>query len=467
MPDPFLLAHIVAPLQFDLSGTLTPISIRDQMLRGRLIVDRAVEQGLVGPRRDLLVVGAGAAGATAAIRAAQHGIRAVLLDRSPWPFLRQAGSTTRWVDPTQYDFPGEHWQQGRYPWRPPAMPLPWRRNFASNLTLHWSYQLAQVPRYYGRLLDVRCNATLARPYPFVLGGAPLLVQATWTEPTTGQQQRPFGMVLSAIGFGSERCDLGSYRGFRFWDADPFGRRDLGIPADKQPPRILISGGGDGALQDFLRITTGRPARKIYRALRAHPKLVPLFADVERQIYDAEDQATRAYIWSTRQHDCAIHSELHRQHERLIDNLRSSPEWSIVDAELSKLVIDPLPEITLVHQCDHFSQCYGLNRLLVLLIAKYLESNRQSPLRAGNRVTAVDASKTGTSHSCGNPSICHGEDHEVTIEEADCRGGKGQRSTQTANVVIIRHGVDPPAYIFGGTPVSNPHPRQVLPYHLVS
>ena len=55
MPDPFLLAHIVAPLQFDLSGTLTPISIRDQMLRGRLIVDRAVEQGLVGPRRDLLV----------------------------------------------------------------------------------------------------------------------------------------------------------------------------------------------------------------------------------------------------------------------------------------------------------------------------------------------------------------------------------------------------------------------------
>ena len=39
--DPFLLAHQVAPRMFDLSGKLDPISIRDQMIRGVLLVHRA------------------------------------------------------------------------------------------------------------------------------------------------------------------------------------------------------------------------------------------------------------------------------------------------------------------------------------------------------------------------------------------------------------------------------------------
>src|SRR5438445_4136633 len=104
MADPFLLTHLVRPLLFDIGGVLSPISIRDQMIRGRMVVDRAVEERLLrGEDRRLLAIGAGAAGVTAAIRAAQHGIQTVLIDVAIAPFLRQAGCRSRWVDPTQYD----------------------------------------------------------------------------------------------------------------------------------------------------------------------------------------------------------------------------------------------------------------------------------------------------------------------------------------------------------------------------
>jgi len=42
--------HLVAPLFFDIGGRQAPISIRDQMVRGRMAVDRAIEEGLIGPR---------------------------------------------------------------------------------------------------------------------------------------------------------------------------------------------------------------------------------------------------------------------------------------------------------------------------------------------------------------------------------------------------------------------------------
>ena len=119
-PDPFLRAHIIRPFIFDIGGRLSPISIRDQMLRGQLIVDRALEAGYIdGYGRDLLVVGAGAAGATAAIHAAGKGVSTWLIEQETGPFYRQANCSSRWVDPTQYDWPQEHWSEGKYPWTSP------------------------------------------------------------------------------------------------------------------------------------------------------------------------------------------------------------------------------------------------------------------------------------------------------------------------------------------------------------
>ena len=89
------------------------------------------------------------------------------------------------------------------------------------------------------------------------------------KPTKVNGTTPYGLVISARGFGDERCFLEwpnppltrnghPFRGFEFWASDPFERPNLGVPnraGDDPRPRVLISGGGDGAMQDFLRIMT--------------------------------------------------------------------------------------------------------------------------------------------------------------------------------------------------------------------
>lgn len=45
MTDPFLTAHWAAPRVYDISGKLSPVSIRDQMIRGRLFAERALASG--------------------------------------------------------------------------------------------------------------------------------------------------------------------------------------------------------------------------------------------------------------------------------------------------------------------------------------------------------------------------------------------------------------------------------------
>lgn len=114
MPDPFLLAHQVLPACFEIGGRLSPSSIRDQMIRATWVVERSVEARIISPSKKLLVIGAGAAGATAAIEAARRRVDVTLIDRDE-PFSRQAGCTTRWVDPTQYDWPVDHWADGLAP----------------------------------------------------------------------------------------------------------------------------------------------------------------------------------------------------------------------------------------------------------------------------------------------------------------------------------------------------------------
>ncbi len=66
MSFPFLVAHQIYPHFLNLAGRLSPVSIRDQIVRAQALVDDAVAAGLISrePWRPLLVVGAGAAGAS-------------------------------------------------------------------------------------------------------------------------------------------------------------------------------------------------------------------------------------------------------------------------------------------------------------------------------------------------------------------------------------------------------------------
>ncbi len=489
MVDPFLHAHNVGPFHFDIGGVISPISIKDQMVRGQMIVDRAVEVGLIDQRYHLLVIGAGAAGVTAAIHASQtRNIPTTLVEMATAPFSRQRGCTSRWIDPTQYEWPLNHCYESRYPWDGPPVPLPWSRAFANILARVWMQKkLTRLPG-----LTVRFNTSVAG-HNVIPNGSAVYVQFTSGRPGL------YGAIISCIGFGAERCTVNQYSGFRFWDADDFEKPNLGLPPQEKPT-VLISGGGDGALQDFLRIVTREPLqgaydkspRDIYESLKDFARPLPgnsndelevcrndkrgkevllKWAEVENNLQSAEDQAQRAYIWGNKKdHDCKVQKKLHCAYVAAVDRLYEIwDEGGILNgikARLKGWVRRPLPEsVHLVYPCDHFSKCYGLNHLLVLLFAKHLEEegNKAVHLRPGLEVLNVGPANMAL-HICAHkPAQCYGVDHEVSFRlRTTCNRSPGRESAREVfNVAIIRHGVNPPP----GASIQ--FPRQIIPYFVSS
>ncbi len=460
MVDPFLLEHEVAPRCYDLGGRLTPVSIRDQMIRGRLIVDRAMEQrpSLIaqgGP--GLLVVGAGATGVTAAIHAARHGIRTVLIEQEAIPFSRQAGCRSRWLDPTQYDWPVEHWDRGKYPWTNPRMPLPWNANQANRLAIAWTHELNRAGRGLPNL-SVHYGTTLIGP-PAHLSDGQLLVHFRGRLPAD-----TFGMMVTSVGFGTEDCSVNDYRGFTFWETDPYAKPNAGVQS-QIPANVLISGGGDGALQDFLRVVTRvRSAKDLYDQL-----IGPMQIDSTRMIarlQAAEDQAQRAYSWGEhRGHDHIVFAVLHRVYEDIISELAQNTAAWIAMGENVDALISSMPRITLAYPCFHFGKCYGLNRFLVLLLTRYLARHHPSMILLRPNTHVVEIIGLG-GHICAlQPQQCHGEPHAVTFAFKDCHGrgltAQSDPDGRDYHAIIIRHGVTPAVSTL--PPVSRS--RQMLPYHI--
>jgi hypothetical protein len=489
MPDPFLLAHQVGEFVFDIGGKLTPISVRDQMIRGQSIVDRALAAGFKDRGKALLVIGAGAAGACAAIRAAAEGIVTHLIEAEKAPFLRQAACRSRWIHPHEYEWPVDHWTGAEYPYDEnhfpylgaPA-PLPWSADWANNLAIRWQAALTAslAPR---TPLHFRPNTRLAGPpaKPKYDAG-----RQEWTVHLSDGTTVSVGMIIVAVGFGAERCEVPhgrpggpppTFRSLTFWETDSFRWPNCGLKSPKVA-RVVISGGGDGALQDFLRIVTRiKSVREIHRRCR-----IP--AEIERLILGAELRAQRSFLWDASfDHDHDTHRTLHHAHQVAVAKALR-PGSPIPDVLRALLPTSP-PDVTLLHACTHFSRSYAFNRFLVLLIAEYYaQAHPGSPSSPRLIPNAIVSRVVGLGvHRCNvsAPRRCHGRPHEVTLVaygHANCLTPGPAPSpppTLQANVVIIRHGLSGPAIgvVGPGLPAtSSPwpslaamgHHRQVLPLH---
>ena len=261
------------------------------MIRGQLIIDRALatKAPLIDrQRRSLLVVGAGVGGVTAAIRAAQRGVQVTLVEWADAPFGLQAGCPTRYLDPTQYDWPLSQWRERTFPEAnnailcdgplvsrvlslPAGMPRYCARQASGLICKSYSARRSVdgLPSF-GRLYRTDANGAVALSYEHVSFGAEgsdVFVQVhlrerypVWPWPPYGPIQpvlvhpaQQFGMLLTSVGFGRERIEATDpakqhvFRSLEFWDPDDFEFGTLGgKPADQA--RVLISGSGDGALQ---------------------------------------------------------------------------------------------------------------------------------------------------------------------------------------------------------------------------
>lgn len=471
--DPVLDAFWIEDLVLQLGGRYHPVAIRDQMLRARLVVDRAVDLGFLSEDRPLVVVGAGAAGATAAFRAAEQGIDTVLIEVLK-PFHLQANCRSRWIDPTQYDWPAGHFRASSCPpWEPPELPFRWRADRACRLAEAWNNKLSELhPHlmfYRGRTVAMPLSNGetafhgRARTHR---GDEVLEVGVELNE--QGRAERRIlecGLLILCVGPGGEivRAEKGdeAYRGFQFWETDCFESWQVGLDV---PARVLISGAGDGALQDFLRLTTGvRSARRLFDALfRGWSGLAALESEVRR----LEDLAGRALLWaSSPADDHAILRELHEGYTQIVASLDSTVmerAKRLISGRFARRGID---RIQMVFTCSHFGVTYPLNHLLALVIARCLEeSGRPSPFLPGHRVIRVSDAE---GKSCGGARGCHGRDHEVLLApQPRCTDAAPTDGAipQVFNVVVLRHGVEKPPSERVGRIVGR---RQILPYHLPS
>jgi hypothetical protein len=459
MPNQALEMHRVSARCFDLAGIRTG-SIRDQLLRSSVIVNALDEEGLIGRGRPLLVCGAGAAGMNAAIVAGERGVQVTVLERAPQPFDTIYGSY-RSVDPTEYDWPHRHWTRGRFPVntgyiRPKDIAL--RQpgpGYASSLCSawyqHWLDYVArskQDPETYGRV-DLR-TGVVVKDLNFRDPGAGHHVDVSgyWTAVRDKVELKSFGAVLSCVGHGEERLsDPGwrGYKGMRFWQ-DSDGIRP-GVPLPPGLSRIVVSGGGDGAMQDIQRFLTSYCGRQLYEKLEQAG--VAPDADMLMDLLSTEESARRRGCWvpAHRANDALL--EWHAKFELLVDaqfrEIKSTNPQLLDDAArqiLRNPATDTRPELWWIYRESSPGHAYALNRYLVLFLIRLIKETaaRQSPVTVIPDITITGiAGEYG--HVCTDPFDCLGEEHKLTIE------GGPPPELEGIHLIAIRHGIKPSDAIF--------------------
>jgi hypothetical protein len=326
------------------------------------------------------------------------------------------------------------------------MPLPWAAQISSVIAAVWEREFRRARARYPNLTFLPLTTVRLIAYR---SGTKLVDVSVGPVP---HHVSSYGAVLICVGFGMEKASLGTYSSYQFWDSDLLGSITGGS-------RVLIAGGGDGALQDFLRIATGKKsARELLKSLPAGAQAL-----VSSAIHSAEDQAQRAGIWCERQHEHAVFKRLHKLYlDQVSELLKDAGVKTALDKALSH---SSGMEITLAYPCDHFSRCYGLNRLLVLLILEYADGKGLAIRELAS--TGLDSvTRMNYGHRCANSAAaCHGEKHEVRfLAFPSCVSGKTGLATTAPTVfdaVILRLGVTPPPP-FAGSPLL--FTRQILPYH---
>jgi hypothetical protein len=178
---------------------------------------------------EIAVVGAGAAGLSAAVAAAHKGCRVVLYDRKDAVLPIQAASTQRFLHPHIYDWPddGSNRTDAELP------VLSWSADYADRVV---SGLRKEFNRWTG-LVSFQPRSRITQILP--MDSSPR-VRVIGNE---GTIDRRFDTVILAVGFG---IDEGGGDTPSYWSGDYIDGPFDGVR------QILISGAGDGGLIDLAR-----------------------------------------------------------------------------------------------------------------------------------------------------------------------------------------------------------------------
>ena len=467
--DQALSFHRVAGKCYELSGLRTG-SVRDQILRAQVLVERLLAAPDTSPD-PLLIVGGGAAGVCAALTASTLGRDVTLLEFHNNPFRSQARVTTRWLDPTEFDWPHVHWDEGDIEWNKTSYGLPYRRNWADQLASQWQllwYAVVgphPIPRPSGSGEITEYTGVDARLFGYTRTG-----DGVYVTPLNSQ----FCAVISCVGFSGEHTTVtstagGELVGPEFWSTDALA--SIGPQpsySNTRPTRVLISGGGDGAQQDFLRVLTGTFGRELFDRLALQALGLNL-----TDVLLAEDSGRRAHAWGDpASPPTQAYAHWHAAYERLVDTIWD--KWAKLPAQHSaaRRCVSWNVEVTWLFREAVPGYCYGLNRLLALVVARLHAEKGGRPLPAAHQVNYTPSGRevylpgfelhsvtpAGAAHTCG--PACYGLEHEVRVQGFLSDVAPGIHTLGQFDVIVIRHGPKSKP-LFGAPPVS----EQLIPFDL--
>lgn len=465
---------------FDLTRNLASISVRDQIVRACMLA-RGLRPWLARRKPQasaslpVLVVGAGICGMTAAVKLAQEGFDVEVIDPAAAAFSVQRQCQSRWLDVLQYDWPLDHWDANSFPWqrsiyrRRDIFPFVCEPARSSHVVQSfWDRDLLwHLSQSYGSKICLLWGRRLHSP-PFLdhQGNLGAEFQDRSGNMVGGGT---YSAVMLASGFGVEVCEIPNspeFAGYKFWETDPFEDPTYDGLIPPRQDTVLISGSGDGGLQDFLRVLTRQPsARKIYEDLNLSARSIRL-----DRIHSLDHRLERASSWDSSRNAKGGLTPLAftripywmERHDQCLDEVRRIRTQSLHDEVIAYLSSRPKKTI-LISQFDYFNCQYVLNQFLALLFIECLGAHRDKAIR--NSLEVIKSAEVTAISDAGKPALstptlarqCIGRPWDVTVT--------GQAGSVRANVVIIRHGVRPNSGFAVHQTSQHTCPRPLPPTHL--
>lgn len=437
-----------APNKFWIGGK-NSVSVPDQIIRAKMLIEQLKSHiGFTDAR--VCVIGAGFGGAAAAILAAEAGAKHVrLFDRQARPFSLQNRCTSRVIDPTEYHWPFPWYETAQFPL---AGDLPFAFRVRENGAKTDADRNNRPANVWARdarkelfTAEAGCENLQLSFLTDVMGlefdGEKHKVTTKDRSVKDGTEEvHEFDILICANVIGGEKCWVERkpetdeekrhvFRSVAYWENDLVLTtfRALSATAKSRIPSMLVSGGGDGALQDFIYYSTaGRSPSEIIKHV-GYPS-----PDVIGRVMLYVTQMERSWQWVPKE----AHDVLLGCYRKMMQ--KCAKTWLQTDLVRHRLIGLIQENVKVVLVCREFARGFPLNAFVALAIDEVFLERGEGRIRYGRKVRSVTHENcSGELHS--GTGGCP-EAQQVCI--SDVRNIVGEVSSpETYDLILLRHGID--------------------------